>query len=453
MSSLESPEITALSVDQSRFDLAVEAVQFALPLYEMARMRSATGPRLDRAGRHAGESPESPNRWANEWFHTRVLQGPQNRRVVTPNNDTLYSCAWFDLSEGPIVIRVPAMQARYYVLGLLDLYTNPFGYVGTRTTGGDAGAFFLHGPGWRADVPEGMQAIACPTSTVWLIGRILVDGEADLEAANHLQDRLTVEAAPGSAAQVPKLIDAGVQPGEKLGDANRFAQVVNHLLAVEPPPREARAHVARFEACGIGAACVGRALDAEQHAWLEKALAHVTHELAGEPPQALGGGWALPVDVRATFGEDYRTRAQAALCYIGVLGIQEAMYITADTDAQGAALDGNASYVLHFAPGNLPAVDAFWSLTAYEKATYMLAENAIARYSIGDRTRDLEYDADGGLRIAISARMPADPSLRRNWLPAPAERFYLALRLYVPRETHLARNFVYPPVQRESDGD
>jgi hypothetical protein len=296
-----------------------------------------------------------------------------------------------------------------------------------------------------------MRALACPTDAVWLIGRILVDGDADLAAAVHLQDQLTIEAAPGSTAQVPKLIDARIQPTERLGNAERFAQVVNELLAEDPPPRDALATVARFAPRGIGASCKDKALDAAQRDLLERALAHVMQELAGEPPLALGGGWALPVDVHATFGEDYRERAQVALCYIGALGVEEAMYITADTDAGGAALDGNACYVLHFAPGNLPAVDAFWSLTAYEKATYMLAENALGRYSLGDRTRGLEYDADGGLRIAISARMPEDPTLRRNWLPAPAERFYLALRLYVPRETHLARTFAYPPIEREAD--
>lgn len=446
MSFIESPETP---VDASRFDLAVEAVQFTLPLYEMARMRSATSPRVDHTGRFAGESPESLKRWANEWFHTRELLGPQHRRVVTPNNDTLYSSAWFDLSDGPLVIRVPAMQTRYYVLGLLDFYTNPFGYIGTRTTGNDAGAFFLHGPAWRGEVPAGMCAVACPTDAIWLIGRILVDGEDDLAEGVALQDQFTVEPAPGSGAQVPKLIEAGIQPTERLGDADRYAQVVNHALAANPAPPDAMATLARFASCGVGALHQHTPLDDAQRATLERAIVHVTRELTGAPPLALGGGWALPVDVRESFGDDYRERAQVALCYIGALGIEEAMYITADCDADGATLDGNAPYVLHFAAGNAPQVDAFWSLTAYEKATCMLAGNAIARYSVGDRTRSLRYDEDGGLRIAISADEPADPVLRCNWLPAPAERFYLALRLYVPRKAHLERTFVYPPIHRQ----
>src|SRR5687767_4945391 len=112
-----------------------DAILYTLPLYEMARMRAMTCPRRDAAGTFAGTSPDSTLRWVNHFIHTRQLLGPQHRQVVTPNNDTLYSNAWLDLSQGPLSITVPASGDRYYVLGLLDFYTNPFGYIGTRTTG------------------------------------------------------------------------------------------------------------------------------------------------------------------------------------------------------------------------------------------------------------------------------------------------------------------------------
>ncbi|WP_176080584.1 DUF1254 domain-containing protein [Paraburkholderia tropica] len=439
VSSASFVEPAAASADL--VDLAVEAVQFALPLYEMARMLSATCPRVE------GHDADATARWANAWLHTRQLLGPQHRRVVTPNNDTLYSSAWLDLRGGPLVIRVPAMHSRYYVLGLLDMYTNPFGYIGSRTTGGEAGAFFVHGPTWRGEAPAGMRSLACPTDTVWVIGRILVDGADDLAAAVLLQDQLSIERAPGGTAPVPTRIDAWLPPQERPGDAARFAQVVNRALTENPPPAAALTSLARWRACGIGADIA--TLDAAQTDALARAIAQLTRELASAPPLALGGGWALPVDVRETFGDDYRERAQVALSYIGALGIEEAMYITADCDDDGALLDGRESYVLHFAPGQALQVEAFWSLTAYERATCMLAENAIGRYSLGDRTRGLRLDDDGGLRIAISANEPADPVLRANWLPAPPERFYLALRLYVPRAVHLEGRYAYPPVERQ----
>jgi hypothetical protein len=442
--------MTSTPDSDPHFELAVEAVQFALPLYEMARMRSATCPRVHDASRFTSDVPDTTQRSANQWVHMRELLGPQHRRVVTPNNDTLYSNAWLDLSAGPIVIRAPAMQERYYVLGLLDMYTNPFGCIGTRTTGNDAGAFLLHGPGWCGVVPDGMRAIACPTNTIWIIGRILVDGEEDLAEALALQGQFAIEAAPGSAAQVPSKIDAGMQPNERPGDPERFVQVVNAMLAANPPSHAEVEWVARFDAVGIGAQCVGKTLVPATRLTLERAIAHVTKTLSGAPLLVLGGGWNLPVDVSASFGTDYRKRAQVALNYIGALGIEEAMYITADHDVDGAYLNGRFTYVIHFRPEQTPQVDAFWSLTAYERETCMLAENAIRRYSLGDRTRGLRHDADGGLRIAVSAWEPEDEILRANWLPAPSDRFYLALRLYVPRAAHLERQFVYPAVVRQA---
>jgi hypothetical protein len=443
------PELFCAPSADALFDLAVEAVQFALPLYEMARMRSATCPRADDAG-SVDPQAHSQERLANQWLHVRELLGPQHRRVVTPNNDTLYSNAWFDLSEGPVVIRVPDMQRRYYVLGLLDMYTNPFGSIGTRTTGNGAGAFLLHGPDWNGELPEGMQEIVCPTNSVWLIGRMLVDGEQDLADAVRLQDQLVIEPAPGSKARVPCRFNAGMQPYEKLGDADRFVCIVNNALTSNPPPADESEWIDRFKVLGIGPNCIGNAPDARAREALTRAIAQVVQTLSGAPAMALGGGWALPVSVSDSYGTAYRERAQVALNYIGALGIEEAMYITADYDVDGEALDGRFSYVLHFEQGHEPQVDAFWSLTAYEKETCLLAENALGRYSLGDRTRGLHHDEDGSLRIAISAQEPQDPVLRSNWLPAPTGRFYLALRLYVPGAAHLSRTFVYPSVMRQS---
>ena len=131
--------------------LARDAVLYTLPLYEMARMRSATSPRRNASGVFADASggPESTLRWVNLFSHSRQLLGPAVRRVVTPNNDTLYTNAWLDLSDGPLLIYAPDTGSRYYVLGFLDFYTNPFAYSGTRSTGTHAQTLFVHGPGWQ----------------------------------------------------------------------------------------------------------------------------------------------------------------------------------------------------------------------------------------------------------------------------------------------------------------
>lgn len=403
-----------------------------LPLFEMARMRAATTARRHPVHGFAGEGPDSRARWVNQFTHTRRLLGPADKEVVTPNNDTLYTNAWLDLSDGPVIIDVPAMGDRYWTLGFLDAWTNPWAYAGRRTTGGDAQQLFVHGPAWTGDVPAGTHRIGSPGDDVWIIGRILVDDDPqDLEAVHQLQNRFTIRRPDGSAAlaRADVLLDGR---GAGVPDPGNYASVVDAMLLRNPPPRPVPGWPMRREALA----------DA-----LPDAYTRLRDAVAGSD---LGGGWHTAVSVRTHFGTDFLGRARVARNWIGTLGIDEAMYIMAESDADGHALDGAHRYALRFPPGGLPWVDAFWSITMYRRSDCLLVENPIARYSIGDRTPGLARDDDGGLTIHIQAEPPGN---RSNWLPSPkGEPFYLSLRLYQPREEHLERRFAYPPIRRAPPG-
>lgn len=407
---------------------ARQAVIETLPLFEMARMRAANTARRHATQGFAGDGPASTMRWVNQFTHTRRLRGPEDREVVTPNNDTLFTNAWLDLSAGPLVITVPEMGERYWTLGFLDAWTNPWAYAGRRTTGGRAQRLFVHGPAWRGDAPAGMHVISAPGDDVWVIGRILVDHDPEDHAAVHaLQDRFGILRPDGTpaASRLDVLLD-----GRATGvpDAGEYVRVLAAMLSRNPPPRPLRDWPPRPEA-------------------LSRALGEVYAELREASPQAeLGGGWTTAVSVRTHFGEDFLTRARVARNWIGTLGIEEAMYIMAEVDAGGEVLHGAHRYLLRFPPGTQPEVGAFWSLTLYGRKDCLLVPNPIRRHSIGDRTRGLRIDADGGFGIAIQADDPGDGA---NWLPAPAgEPFYLVLRLYQPGPSHLEGRFAYPPVQR-----
>ena len=403
------------------------AVIETLPLFEMARMRAATTPRRHRVHGFAGEGPASTMRWVNQFTHTRRLLGPADREVVTPNNDTLYTNAWLDLSQGPVVIEVPELGDRYWTLGLLDAWTNPWAYAGRRTTGGAAQRLFVHGPGWQGDAP-GMHVIAAPGADVWVIGRILVDDdEADLAAVHRLQDRFAIRRPDGSDAlsRLDALVDGR---RADVPEAGEYLRVVELMMARNPAARPVAHWPPPADA-------------------LAAALEPVyTHLRTDAQPSDLGGGWSVAVMVRTDFGDDVLTRARVARNWIGTLGIDEAMYVMAEVDADGGVLHGSHRYVLRFAPGAEPEVDAFWSITLYRSRDRLLVDNPIARYSIGDRTGGLQRDADGGLTLCIQAD---DPGPGRNWLPAPRdEPFYLTLRLYQPRQAHLQHTYRYPPVTR-----
>ncbi|WP_417224097.1 DUF1254 domain-containing protein [Achromobacter spanius] len=391
-------------------------------------MRAANTARKHPAQGFAGDSPSSRMRWLNQFTHTRRLRGPDDKEVVTPNNDTLFTNAWLDLSEGPVVIDVPAMGQRYWVLGFLDAWTNPWAYAGRRMTGCEAQRLFVHGPAWRGNVPAGMHEISAPSNDVWVIGRILVDATAqDLAEVHALQDRFALLRMDGTPAlsRIDTLID---ERGAGVPQAQEYARVVDTMLARNPSAHPLPAWPIAPEL-------------------LQQALGDVYTELRDVAQSSeLGGGWTTAVNVRDNFGDDFVTRARIARNWIGTLGIDEAMYIMAEVDEQGLALSGTHRYELHFPRSALPQVASFWSITLYRRSDCLLVANPIGRHSIGDRTQGLLQDADGGLRIRIQAD---DPGHEHNWLPAPAgEGFYLTLRLYTPARAHLEGTFAYPPVRR-----
>lgn len=407
-----------------------DAVIQTLPLFEMMRMRAATTARRHARLGYASDDRASALRWVNQFTHTHRRLGPTDREVVSPNNDTVYSNAWLDLSAGPVLIVSPAVGERYWTLGLLDAWTNPFAYVGRRTTGNAAQRTLIHGPGWHGAIPDGVtHVIAAPGVDVWLIGRFLVDDDGpDAERVRQLQSQLRLLRVDDSDAAMR--VDTRLDGRDaRVPAAGLYREIVDEALLRNPPP-------------------AGEALDwPAPPARLETMLPRVYEALrADEQPHELGGGWAIPVTVRTSWGSDHLTRARVARNLIGALGIDEAMYPTAEVDADGAPLDGAQAYELRFAAGAGPQVGAFWSLTMYRRSDCLFVANPIDRYSIGDRTPGLCRDADGGLAIRLQ---PSDPGPGVNWLPTPpGEPFYVVLRLYQPHADHLEFRYVYPPLRR-----
>ena len=406
-----------------------DVVVQTLPLYEMMRMRAATTARRHPARGFAATDPASTARWVNQFTHTHRRLGPQDKEVVSPNNDTVYSNAWLDLSDGPVIIDTPEMGERYWTLGLLDAWTNPFAYVGRRTTGSTPQRTLVHGPGWRGDVPSDITlTVAAPGDDVWVIGRHLVQDDGDdVARVRALQAAMRLVRLDGTDAAMR--VDTWIDGRDaRIPSADAYLSVVDAALRRNPPP------------------------PAERLTWppsasnLATSLPAVYERLrTSNQPHDLGGGWALPVLVTNNWGDDHLTRARIARNFIGALGVEEAMYPTAEVDARGEPLHGSQRYELRFAPGRGLKVDAFWSLTMYRRSDCLLVANPIHRYSIGDRTRGLLHDADGGLAIRLQAD---DPGPGFNWLPTPkGEAFYVVLRLYQPRAEHLALRFDYPPIK------
>lgn len=444
--------------------LATHAMVWAWPLYEMQRMRSATAPRRTAADGFAGDSPRSNWRWCNVFSHIRERLRPGGSRVVMPNNDTLYSNAWLDLSAGPLVLQAPPSLGRYYVLGLLDYYTNPFAHIGTRTTGQDAVQVLLTPPGWRGVVPEAFRAPGrhqqAPTPWVWLIGRVMVDSDADLPGATRFQDGLVLRTLadweigrPGEARR----FDARHDSKQPFGWAH-FLTLVNDALAQCPPPEREQALVQGWRSLGMGANLPvnpPELRDVVRQGW-EAAQTQVLR-LLESPADRLGRdtpvrGWIPSVmPLAPAFGGDHLRRAHIAHQAIGAVEPAEAVYPRCDTDRDGKVLDGHHRYRLHFGPEQLPPVDAFWSITLYDATDKMLVDNPIDRYAIGDRTPGLHLEPDGGLTLWLQYLAPESPEQRANWLPTPAGGFVLCLRAYLPHPALLDGTHRLPAPERLQD--
>jgi hypothetical protein len=379
--------------------------------------------------------------------------GLNSRTIVAPNTDTLYAVAPLDLRGEPYVLTVPAIHDRYYSFQLISAYTDSFAYIGTRATGGRAGRWAITPPGWHGTLPAGITRLASPTPQLLVLGRFLVTDDADVARVHALGRNIALEplstitgAAPASSP--PPIGQTAGTPQSVAAAGAAFFDQLGDALAINPPtdPQELRT-LQRFAAIGIGpgrhpTVQVG---EARVRAALAAGVRAGAAEIATAATKSIHtvNGWGVNLDI-GTYGHDARTRAVVADVGWGANVPQEAVYAHSGHDAAGTQYRGSHRYVLHFARGELPPVNAFWSVTMYGPDHFFTA-NPINRYAIGDRTSGLQFGTDGSLDIYIQHDPPAGHEA--NWLPAPAGRFELTLRLYLPKSSVLDGRYVYPKVE------
>ncbi len=402
-----------------------EVYIYGFALFEIARTRHLDIRQADPALRLT----------PNTVWHDRRLCDDTSRWITTPNNDTLYSRAWLDLSTGPVRISVSALPPqRYWSIALMDAVSNNFAMLGQRLDGVGPVSVTLIGPDHTGPVPAG-RIIRAPGNDVWLLGRWIVDGPSDLANAQNMQDCLKVEAL-GKQAQSP----TEPEPVDHLNPAC-YLTVLNAGLARNPPPAADAALLARCAVVGLepGNPAAWEALSPSIKAvWLER-IGPIYDTMRRSIPSLSRRvqGWRVRGPDLGNFGTNYAERTAIAIGGLGALEPMEAVYASRGADSADERLLGANDYILSIAPGSLPA-DGFWSLSMYEQTRdgrLFFTSNALKRYTIGDRTSGLAYDTDGTLRIALAHYAPTDPSLLANWLPAPEGPFVITLRVYLP---HLA---------------
>jgi len=381
---------------------------------------------------------------------------PEDTAFVTPNSDTPYTFIILDLRAEPMVVTVPPMEKnRYFVFQMMDLYAFNFAYVGTRTTGNGGGDFLVAGPTWKGKTPKGIkEVIRSETQLVNIVGRTQLFNPGDLDNVKKIQAGYKLQPLSAYLGAKPPAAPAvewirPLPPAQQRTSLEFFNQLAFLLQFAEPPNQSEAGLRKQFARIGIvpGKSFDVSSLSPEMKAALEGGMADGQKAL-DQFRATLGGKSEDLFGTRAFLKNDYVRRAVGTQVGIGANSKEEALYPIYDKDADGQPLDGaKGRYVLRYAKGNFPAVNAFWSLTMYNLPSQLLVKNPNNRYLINSpMLPNLKRDSDGGLTIYIQSDSPGAEK-EANWLPAPKGPFMMAARYYWPKPALLEGKWTSPPVE------
>jgi hypothetical protein len=394
------------------------------------------------------------DRTINEFFMFDRLVDSSDDWVITPNNDTIYSRAFFDLRAEPVILEIPPMGDRQYWIPVSDMHHDFDANLSWDTVGSQGGAFALVAPGWQGVLPDGVERIDMGTPLGWTLPRFAVTSDADAPAAAELQRKtrlvpLSQWGADEVTRPAPDPEDFPRFTRNELTDAREYFTVLNEVLRMSPrlgsPIDAAMAGWLHEIDMDPGTGFDWDALSPAAQRGLERAAADGHRIIAERMPRAVPivNNWQLArLDSRKS-GDPVIAAAAAML---GLLWnpAEISTYDVAFFDGNDAPLTGQNRYVLRYDVP--PPVDAFWSVTMYSAETRLFVANTIDRYSFGDRTATTVYGADGSIEIFLQAEEPSDPTERANWLPAPEGPFYLVTRHYSPQAAILTGDWLPPPV-------
>jgi hypothetical protein len=440
----------AAMTEQQAYEIAMEAYIYLYPLVMMdVTRRVVTNVEPDRK---AGFGPP------NIFSHMREFPPSDFREVVKPNFDTLYSSAWLDLSKEPMVVSAPDTGGRYYLLPMLDMWTDIFAVPGKRTSGTKAADWAVVAPGWNGSLPGGIGRIDAPMPYVWIIGRTQTNGPDDYENVHRVQDgyRITPLSQWGKslepvAFKADPSIDMNTPPLRQVNEmpAAKFFAYGADLMAKYPPHLTDWSILTRMKRLGLEP---GKPFD------LSKAEPAVRAAIERVPLDAIKAmqakyktlarvvhGWQMNTDTMGVWGDYYLKRACVAMTGLGANQPEDAVYPQSLMDADGQPLEGGRKYVLRFGKAELPPVGAFWSVTMYDVEGFQVA-NPLNRFAIGDRDA-LKYGADGSLEIYIQHESPGKEK-EANWLPAPKSgQLNITMRLYAPKAQILDGRWNPPAIE------
>jgi hypothetical protein len=436
--------------EQDAHAIAVDAYLYFYPLISMDVTRKQST--NIEAGKEFGKGP------MNMFVNVPAFPPADLKVVVRVNFDTLYSIAWLDLTKEPQVVSAPDTGGRYYLLPMLDMWTDVFASPGWRTTGTQAGNFLVTPPGWNGTVPVGVTRISAPTPYVWVIGRTKTDGPPDYDAVHKIQASYKVTML-SDWGKTPRPVEVKIDPSVDMKTppkiqvdtmpAGKYFAYAAELLKLHPPHLTDESIIAQMKRIGIEP---GQSFD------IEKVSPAVRNGLTAAPAAAqkmmewklptlarVANHWSMNTDTMGVYGNYYLKRAIVTQQGLGANQPEDAIYPLNLGDENGRPLDGENKYVLHFEKGATPPVSAFWSITLYDSDGFQVA-NSLNRFAVSS-WMPFNYNPDGSLDLYFQNENPGKDK-EANWLPSPKGAFNLTMRLYAPKSDALTGKWNPPPVSR-----
>jgi hypothetical protein len=440
----------ANATEQAAHDIGVDAYLYFYPLLsvDITRKQSTN----IEPNKEFGKGP------MNTFVHIPAFPPADLKLVVRVNFDTLYSIAWLDLTKEPQVVSVPDTDGRFYLLPMLDMWSDVFASPGWRTTGTQAGNFLVTPPGWNGTVPEGFRRIDAPTPYVWIIGRTRTDGPPDYDAVHKIQAGFGLtplsrwgKSLEAAAVKIDTSVDMKTPPKVQIDSmpAAEYFTYAAELLKVHPPHITDGPIIAQMSRIGIepGKSFDFSKLDPTVRSALNAARTDAQQLMQWKIPTIarVVNGWSMNTDTMGAYGNYYLKRAIVAQVGLGANLPEDAIYPLNLSDDSGNPLDGANKYTIHFDKGATPPVDGFWSLTLYDSDGFQVA-NTLNRFALSSWMPFVE-NADGSLDLYFQNQSPGKDK-EQNWLPAPSGAFNLTMRLYGPKRDTLTGKWNPPTVKR-----
>ena len=432
--------MSEIRIDQ----VAVEAYTYLYPLVVMEVTR-----RQILSLNAAKYGPE------NLFIHNRSMANEKWRSVARTNIDTLFSNAWIDLSDGPAYMTLPPAGNRYHMFQMLEMWTDTYAVIGSRTIGNNGVRAKIVGPGWYNESADDADVlIMCPTSTTWVIGRTYAQAGDDIEGARAFLDEAIFTASTEQfSARNPMGDDVDVKtPPVAQVDAltpEQFFELASALLQREGPHTTDGSVQLRMRSIGFEfrSQFDFSRQSKEVQAALTAAPTSARALMRGSRAGLDFPSWTTSSGNIGYYGNNYVRRALVARFGLAANPPEDAVYVSSTGDTNGEPLQGSDTYVLHFASGELPPAESFWSITAYDREGMLMA-NDLRRFGI--RSRDnIEFNDDGSLDVYLGPQCPAN-SPESNWIPTLAGVIDLSIRLYTPMEKFREGNWSPPVIQKIS---